>query len=93
MTRVAQYRKATVDNKGHTAVALIHSVFGGVGAEAAEQLRLLDRLVKGRVLDPSNSPWNARTFSTPSTLSTSVRSLHAILSAFRARPYCKRGGA
>ena len=53
---------AAARSVGHTARPLIHCVFGGLERRAAETLADLDRRFKGRLGDPADAPWNARTF-------------------------------
>ena len=47
--------------RGHTAVPLIHEVFGGLATRANETLRDLGRRKQGR-LDEPNASWSARSF-------------------------------
>ena len=61
--RVASDYFDAVQRNGHTAVAVLHSPFGGIEPEALALLNKLDKEVQGRLDDEDAAPWTARNFS------------------------------
>ena len=67
------YAAATA--RHHTVLPLLHTVFGAVDAGATDLLDKWHKKLKGRLPDPANAPWTARSYRTlhAQLLSTAVQ--------------------